>query len=348
MRVAIIAFNNIKYSPYIKTYTNLLERESVEYDVIIPNRSGINETINGNLLSLKWDKKKSKIYNFIRFARKTTKLLQKQNYNFVFVLTTLPAILLFPILIKKYSDRFLVDIRDYTYDKMPFFKNIEKLVLKKAHTRVLSSPAFKKFLPDLNYIICHNCPHKIEESVNVFNKASNPIKIGYVGSVSYIKECKRLIDLVKLDDRFCFYFYGNETSGSFISDYVKCLGINRIKFFGEYEPNEKANIISDIDILFNDYGNHSDLVRCALSNKLYDSFFYKKPLLTSPDTIMSQMADVYSFDVNETTTDLCALYEWYGEIDGEEMVAYMNSKLKQINIENSKFEEKIIEIIGEL
>lgn len=347
MKVAIIGFSNLKYSPYIKTYTNLLEKKSITYDLIIPNRDRLCEKCNGNLIAIKWNRKKNKMQNFIFFAKETRKILKKEKYDFVFVLTTLPAILLADILTRNYKKKYLVDIRDYTYDKLIIFRHIEKFVLKNAYIRVISSPAFKDFLPNLEYTLCHNLSYDTSKAVKDFNKHTNPIKIGYVGSIGYLEECKRLINLVKNDDRFCFYFYGNESNkkGCGISDYVAQCQTDRIKYLGEYEPHQKKEIISHVDILFNDYGNDSFLVRCALSNKLYDSFFFKKPLITSPMTIMSKIADKYSFNIDSNTKNLEELYKWYTGLEESEMITYMDTCLKKFEDENSLFQNKIFEII---
>lgn len=347
MKVAVVGFNNLKFSPYIKTYTNLLDEYSIQYDLIIPNRNQLKESVNGNLVYINWNKKKSKLQNFVTFMKKVQAILKKENYDFIFILTTLPAILLSHILVKKYKRKYLIDIRDYTYDKKPIFKNVEKHVLKYAHTRVISSPAFKEFLPKFEYVLCHNFSHRAQILDLTFEKHSDPIKIGYVGSIAYINECKRMIDLVKEDSRFCFYFYGNEVYGKIVSNYVESSGTERIKYFGEYEPTEKSQIILDIDILFNDYGNGSNLVKYALSNKLYDSFTLKKPLITSPNTIMSKLANNYSFDIDNETKSLDELYEWYISINGDKMVSYMNQCLAQFKNDNLYFEDTIRKIIGE-
>lgn len=346
MKVAVIGFNNLKYSPYIKTYTDLLDKYSIAYDVIIPNRNQLNETANGNLVYTEWDKKKNKLRNFITFAKKTQTILKKENYDFIFVLTTLPAILLSHVLVNKYKEKYLVDIRDYTYDKKTIFRSVEAHVLKHAHTRVISSPAFREFLPDFEYILCHNFSHRASMTDYAFERHSSPIRIGYIGSIAYVDECKRMIDLVKKDDRFCFYLYGNEVHGDIVSEYAKSAGTDRVKCFGEYEPAEKSRIILGTDILFNDYGNGSFLVKCALSNKLYDSFTFKKPLITSPDTIMSKLSADYSFDVDSTTKNLDALYKWYVGINGDEMDAYMNECLIRFEKENLLFEDTVRTIIG--
>ena len=123
-----------------------------------------------------------------------------------------------------------------------------------------------------------------------------------------------MMDLVCEDNRFEFNFYGNVRDNS-LFEYASQLNCERIKFFGPYLPQEKEKILKGVDILFNMYGNGSLLVKYALSNKLYDSFYYKKPLITSPNTEMSKLANCFSFDVDFDTENLDGLFEWYKNID---------------------------------
>ena len=179
-----------------------------------------------------------------------------------------------------------------------------------------------------------------------YKNIDGKIRIGYVGSISYIEHCKHMIDLVAKDERFVFHFYGRESEQKEISSYIDTLKNDRIKYFGKYEPKEKANIINSIDLLFNVYGNETPLVKYAISNKFYDSFYFKKPLLTSPDTFMSIQSGEYSFDIDYNTTNLDALYEWYCSLEGEKMVAFMNSVFKDFAKDMYLFEQELNRILS--
>ena len=344
VKVAIVAFNNIKYSPYVNTYSNYLDNNGIKYDVIFPDRNKLNESIGENTYSLYWDSEKSKLYNFIKFAYAAKKILKKNKYDFVCVLTTMPAVLLSTFLANRYKNRYLVDVRDYTYENIRPYFWLEKLAFKNAGMRVVSSKDFENFLPKSNYCMCHNTSYDFRNAIQCFNRQTGKIIIGYVGSISYVKYCKHLIDLVKDDERFEFHFYGNETHGKIISEYVKDLDNERIKFFGAYEPSQKGQIIENVDLLFNVYGNSSPLVKYAVSNKLYDAFYYKKPILTSPDTTMSELAKEYSFDIDLNTENLAGLYEWYKKIDSENFVEYSEQMIETIVSDINYFEKNLNEI----
>ncbi len=347
MRVAIVAFNNVRYSPYIKTYSNYLDENGISYDVIFPNRNNIPEFLGENTYAVQWDKKKHKALNFIKFRSEVIRILKKNKYDFAFVLTTIPAVLLSNFLIKHYKGRYLVDIRDYTYEKIAFYYQLEYKVLKNAKVRVISSPGFKNFLPNLQYYLCHNTSYDFSKAVKTFKKQEGGhIIIGYIGSIAYAEQCKKLIDLVVKDERFSFYFYGNESSGDTVRTYIKEVDNARIKYMGSYEPAQKNGIIQGVDILFNAYGNESKLVLYALSNKLYDSFFFKKPLLTSPNTSMSEIASKYSFDIDNNTLNLNSMYDWYNNINGGEMSKYMTRVLMKYSNDMTAFKDMLKGILN--
>ena len=52
MRMGIVGFCNLNIMQYLYKYTNILDEENVEYDVIYWNRLGIEEEVNfkGNLI----------------------------------------------------------------------------------------------------------------------------------------------------------------------------------------------------------------------------------------------------------------------------------------------------------
>ena len=347
MKAAIIAFNNIIYSPYIKTYSDFLDKKNICYDVILPDRNNIDEDLGEKLYKIKWYSNKGKISNCLFFRKEVLKILKRNKYDFIFVLTTMPAVLLSTYLKRKYKNRYLVDVRDYTQENLKPYYWIECGVIKDAAMRVISSKGFEKFLPKYKYFLVHNLSQDFDSPASFFEKNTDgKIRIGYVGSISYIEHCKHMIDLVVKDERFVFHFYGRESERKEISSYIDTLKNDRIKYFGKYTPDEKANIINSIDLLFNVYGNETPLVKYAISNKFYDSLYYKKPLLTSPDTFMSLQSGEYSFDIDYNTANLDDLYEWYCSLDGEKMVTFMNWAFKGFDNDMLRFEEELNRILS--
>lgn len=323
MKVAIIAFNSLKYSPYVRTYSDWLDKRGVEYDLIYPDRADLRENLGSVTYRIGWNAGKSKIINFLKFRKEAIKLLKKNKYDFVFVLTTFPAVLLSGFLARHYRGRYLVDVRDYTYEHNGFYYRREKRALDFAAMRVISAPGFKNFLPEGDYVFCPNISDLYRTGLRNFKRNGGcSLTIGYVGTIAYPKKCKSLIDFIAKDERFRFEFFGNENGDMPVSAYVKELGCDRINCHGAYAPNEKAGIIEGVDLLFNVYGNESMIVKYALSNKLYDAMYFKKPLLVSPDTEMLREGADFAFPCDFSEGMLDRLYEWYFALDGEAFDGY--------------------------
>ena len=81
-----------------------------------------------------------------------------------------------------------------------------------------------------------------------------------------------------------------------------------------------------------------------MSNKLYDSFYFKKPLLTNSETIMSEIAGDFSFDLDKCGGNLDTLFDWYNSIDSDKMIEYMNSKFSEYLKDMKNFNESLEEI----
>ena len=112
MKVALVAFNNIWVSPYILAYSELLHKNGVECHLIYPNRLGLDEEFCGVKHEASWNPAKNKIFNFLAFAKQAKKILKKGKFDFVFVLTTFPAVLLSGFLSRHYKGKYAVDVRD--------------------------------------------------------------------------------------------------------------------------------------------------------------------------------------------------------------------------------------------
>lgn len=343
MKIALVAFNNIKFCPYINPYKKFFNENGVDCDLIYFDRENIeHEREQG--MAIDWDKKKNKLFNFLYFVKQVKKILKTTTYDFVVVLTTLPGVLLTNFLSKKYKNKYLIDVRDYTYEKYFFYRHYEKKLFKNAKDRVISSPGFVNFLPKNKYVICHNTDHNILNSKFKFNISKGKIIIGYVGTVAYVEKCKKMIDLVSADDRFEFHFYGNVRDKSLL-EYANDINCERIKFFGAYDPKDKEEIVKKVDVLFNMYGNESLLVKYALSNKLYDSFYYKKPLITSPNTEMSRLSENFSCDVDMVEENLDKVFTWYNSIDESRAQKTIIEFAKQVDKDRIDFIKTLESII---
>lgn len=353
-------FQNMRYAPFLKLYKNLLDSiPDVEYDVIYFDRDrSLNERKDKKYIAIPWKGKGTlsapgyeRIVNFILYSIQVKKILKEKKYDYIIVLTTFPAVLLSGFLIKNYKNKFLIDIRDYTHEQFKPYFFIEKKVLSSAQIRVISSPGFEHFLPNGDYLTCHNIDESAFQKNNYdFSMRENGrIIISYVGTISYKNLCKKLIQLVISDDRFEFHFYGNEADGLEIENYVSELDNERIRIFGPFKPEEKQKIYQNSDLIFNCYGNDNMLVKYAISNKYYDGAFYRKPLLVSPNTAMDEFSKGFAYPLDlDHISNLNELYAWYYSIDKNKFIDYGNTVINKAIEENAEFKSEIKKKIREL
>lgn len=358
-RVALIVFHNIRYAPFVEYYVNLLSKmDEVTYKIIFYNRDKtLCENDDKNCIGIRWygkgnnsSSKFEKVLNFVIYPFQVKKVLKQEKYDYAIVLMTMPAVLLCNYLINEFEGRFLIDIRDYTQEHFKPYYNREKKLFSKAALRVISSPGYLNFLPKAQFEICHNLDIHANEIIKkrkAYKKAKNrPIIISYIGMISYEKQCRQLIDLVSKDKRFEFHFYGNENSKHIISKHISSVNSAQIKMFGPYQPKDKEKIYEKSDLIFNCYGNKSNLVRYAISNKFYDSALYRKPLLVSPKTLMCELVGNYGYSIElDNAKDLQALYDWYIELNEKQFETFADNIIKKAISENKITEINIRRMI---
>lgn len=347
MKVAILLYQNIQHAPFLRFYTQLLEKNNVEYDVVFLNRNpSLAEDSLPGCISIKWFGKRktiiNKLFSALRYKRESLKILKKNRYDFVFVLTTMPGVLLCNYLVKKYDKKYVFDVRDYTKEHYGWYFDKERKLVSHSVFNVISSPDFKRFLPNANYHVCHNCNFNRETDFVFHERKHETIKISYIGSIQYIEYCLALIELVVLDDRFELAFYGNEAINHKVSEKVKDLRNSRITFKGPFAPSKKSEIYEESDIVFNCYGNDNNIVRFAISNKYYDAAFHCKPLLVSPNTTMERLLGKFSFSIDfNVIHDLNSLFDWYNNLDKKEFAFFCKNIIEKANEDNNVLERII-------
>ncbi len=348
-KICIIAANNIRYSPYINYYKRILDKNGLDYELIYPDRHNLGTEWDNNCIKKSWVSNLPAAINYFVFACKVKSEINKNNYNKLILLTSQIAVYLSTWVKSRYRNNYLVDIRDYSHENNSLYYHLEKKALESAGCRVISSEKFKCFLPEGEYYICHNFNEEQNVNVKPWRNRKCPIIIGFVGTLGYEDQVKKLIELIKTDNRYCFYVYGgDEKERPEIPQAIANANCERIKFFGPYLPSEKQKIINEVDILYNVYGNDSMLLTSALSNKLYDCMINHKLILNSMGTYMEEMSGVCGFSIDwESQSPLDDLYEWFLNVDENEVLRYQESMLNRFVEENRLTEAAIEEFIKE-
>lgn len=125
-KICIVTMGNIYLVPYLQTYTNKINSP---ISIIYWDRANLNETDDKNTLyrfQHGFKSKVEKVQGYLKYRSFVKKILSEQNYDIVIFLQTLSGLLLSDFLLKKYKNKYIIDVRDYTYEHNKVIFNIEK------------------------------------------------------------------------------------------------------------------------------------------------------------------------------------------------------------------------------
>lgn len=352
-KFAIVGLGNVSTRPYTEYYIKAFQALDIKFDVIEWDRNGICEQeqiVNATIVALTSvsttaEPRYTKIIKYFNFTQFMRRKLKEKRYNGIIFLESISAVLCWDIIKKYYSGRYILDIRDYSYEKYGFYKIIEKKTIENSYITVISSEGYKNFLPKHPYVLAHNYHSFSTTEVNKIKKenTSKKIRITFIGNIRFLKTNKRLIKLFNNDDRFELGFYG--AGAEMLQKY--CLENNyyNVKFHGKFDLEETVDFYGITDLINNLYGNHTPLLDYALSNKLYNSAEFGIPILVCEDTYMAELTREYNLGI---VCDICKdnlpqyIYEQYKNFSYERMEEGRRIFLKKVKQDNSRFYEKIV------
>ena len=162
MKCLIIAFHPRSMTHYVNAYETAMKEAGVLYDVLFWDRFSngdldkINNEFTLHRVCTLGGNKVRKIPAFIYFRNKLKHIIENDSYDKIVVLNTMPGVLLSDILLKKYRNKYILDIRDYTYEKFRFYKyRVERLIDKSFFTAI-SSEGFKEFLGNSSKLVTNH------------------------------------------------------------------------------------------------------------------------------------------------------------------------------------------------
>lgn len=324
-RICIVTTRNIFDAPCLDKYGKLIDEP---FDIIYWDRCGIEENC-GAANYFKFNKplrpesgKFSKLKAYIGFAHFVNRILKAHDYDKLIVFPTQAGWLIKGKLCRKYSGRYILDIRDYAGENNPFFFALTKKIVEHSGITCITSPAYRKFLPDRKYVISHNVQHISKELIDKYRSrkrdAESPIVLSFIGSVRFIEQQKQLIMKFRNDPRFHLKYIGRGSEQ--LADFCKANGVNNVTLVGRFEREQLPQFYMDTDMAINVYGNHDPYLDYALSNKLYSAAMMGMPILVSPGTYMADIVTEYGIGFEFDVTSLSAT---------DDLNAYINSLNKE-------------------
>lgn len=359
MKILIIGFAKIKYMPYLNLYLENLDTEKNEIHLVYWNRDEQQEDLssvkNLNLYEFKCSQEDEvpkffKVKNFLKF-KKYVKAILKGEFDFVIVLQTVTAILLFDILMtNQFKGNYIFDYRDSTYENIKLYKYLVGKLVDNSRATFISSPRFLKNLPKSEKIKCvHNILSddlKFSENQALNKTCSEKIRIGFWGFLREEKVNLEIIKKISQDPRFELHYYGREQKTACnLKEYVLQNQIKNVFFHGEYNPEEKYEFLKNTDIIHNIYSGEN--MMSATSNKYYDGIIFKTPQICMKGSYMGALVEkcqvgcsITPYDKNFTRK----IYNYFARMNIEKFEQGCHNEKLKIFSEN----EEIAKIINDI
>ena len=297
MKIALICPSNMLYMPYVDNYTKIFDEINVDYSVINWDRLKIEKDNEFTYRDSKIGHQRG-FLDYFKYSRFVLNILKKNNYDKVVVFGIQLVFFLKSHLIREYSNKYIIDIRDH--NRIVKYFNIEKEIDNSTFT-VLSSPGYKEWLPKSNkYIINHNTKiESLDELIEVDGDIRNKdfININYIGSIRDYKMNIDFINSLKNKKHIALNFHGEGAINKDIENYVTNQKIDNVKLTGRYEKKQESDLYKNSDFINILIPNDSINSRTLLPNRLYNAAIYGKPMLAFEGTYLAEIVNKYNLGI---------------------------------------------------
>lgn len=346
MKILLIGPGKLKYMPYAHFYLDVIGGVNNEVHLAYWNRDEKSEDTSKfnaihlhefSLFMVNDEKLFTKVRYISRFARFCKKIIKKHNFDRLIILHTISGVMLTDLLFGEYSNRYILDYRDSTYERLGFFRRLVGGMVKHSMCTFVSSDAFRKYLPI-------ECKEKIYTSHNLLldslshreytKVASDKIRIAFWGFIRHVDINKVLIDAISKDERFELHYYGREQKDALdLKDYTKAIGANNVYFHGEYVPEDRYKFVAQTDIIHNIYSGANENMAMAMGNKYYDSIIFRIPQVCQAESFMDQAASRANVGIglNPMSDDFTeSLYVYYKGLERNNFMEACDRELERV------------------
>ena len=304
MKILIIGFAKIKYMPYLNFYLDNIDREKNDVHIIYWNRDLKEENLDflqgitlHEFKNYQEDDvaKISKITGFKKFRKFAKDTIKKENFDFVFILHSLPGVLIYDVLKKRFKNKYIFDYRDSTYEGFSPYKKIIGGLVENSYCTFVSSDAFRVFLPEKHKEKIFTSHNVLVDSLNHRDDkekdgvSSEKIRIAFWGFIRHEEINLEIIRKISEDDRFELHYYGREQKIAHnLKKYVTDNEIKNVFFHGEYKPEDRYEFVKSTDIIHNIYKDANMML--AMGNKYYDGAIFRIPQICMEGSFMGESA----------------------------------------------------------
>lgn len=212
---------------------------------------------------------------------------------------------------------------------------LDKRIAKKALLTIYTSEGFVDFLFPKEYIRPAflvvpnklNIYFKTQERESIRPKYDiNKLRFGFVGLIRYPKTIFRFASIVaKSFPNYEFHFYGGKSSGLVVPDTL--LNQSNVFFHGPFSnPSDLKKIYESIDVNIACYDTRaiksSINVKVAEPNKLYESIYFKTPLIVSKGTFVGDKVIKLGIGEAIDASDEKAVFSFITSLTEEKLNTY--------------------------
>ena len=322
--------------PYLRQYLGFLESSNTLYDVVYLCPKGTNIVYPQNYYACKIKSSENscllnKIWEYYRYSCFVERKLSKGCYTHVITMGIACSVFLTNYLKRKYTSRYIYDIRDYSQVlRIPIFKSLNKTLLKHSYMNVISSGGFKQRLPsDVDYILCHNTTlDKIESGVmkTCESELSGVIKILTIGQVRDIEANTFVIEQLNNKEDFDLIFSGKGLTLDKLEQFVKDKAYSNVKFIGKYKKEDEDGIVKNASLL-NVCMESNMINNYLLSNRLYLAARLKKPLISFEGSYQAELIQKYNLGLIVKRSDILS-------VKIKEFITFFNSENFEVGCRN--------------
>lgn len=350
--VGLIFIGNIEYCPYIETYKKKLEEKKIPYEVLFWKREEFRTKYPDNYNIFNYPQKnnlsfKKKCLGFLKYRKWLKDVIIKKNYNKLILLSTLSGMLISDYLLFHYRKKYILDIRDYSYEDIKPFSCVESKLIDKAYMTVISSYGFKIFLPkDREYILGQNfLLNERNIDVKTVKERRNIYTVTWLGAIRYFEHQIKILDYIGNDNRFVIEYHGIGPDYERLFAYCKKKAFTNVYLTGKYYSDEKAQLLINADILLNHYDmKKGKEVKYALSNKFYDGILFNIPQLVESGSYKSRLVQKLKVGLTLEIEDgrfADKLYHYLNTLDTKTFTARCRRYEQKIIKANKNFEKKV-------
>lgn len=339
--VLIICPNGIELAPYVLAYEKILISMNAEYIVLSWEKSSSMKKDEKHFVfapGIKELKKiRDRLYINHLWRKYIKKLIKEYKCDRLIVTPTISGIKVADLLLWKYRNRYIYDIRDFTREQNKIFKFIEDRLIKNSFATFISSRGFLNWLCISDRIhLIHNIHPFLNENLDTHSLNKNKITIGYVGLLQYEVQNRLMVNALNNNERFTLLFKGQTISEFDLQKHCEENGINNAKFTGKFKNEDKQSQYSDIDMINSLYYSSKPELRSQLPNRLYDCAILKKPILVCSNTYVSEIVNKFKLGLSldlDNDDILMKIDDYIKEFNEEKFVTYCSKFLDMVNKE---------------